>query len=61
VRGDRGSDYVVTGDKHLLKLGQFARARIIKPADFLGELLQQGPRRKGVKADGHSHTYPAAR
>jgi predicted nucleic acid-binding protein len=29
------SDYIVTGDKHLLKLGQFAGAKIVKPADFL--------------------------
>ncbi|MBV9036824.1 MAG: putative toxin-antitoxin system toxin component, PIN family [Acidobacteriaceae bacterium] len=29
------SDYLVTGDKHLLKLGQFGHTKIMKPADFL--------------------------
>lgn len=29
------SDYVVTGDKHLLDLGQFKGTRIVTPADFL--------------------------
>lgn len=29
------ADYIVTGDNHLLKLGQFAGARIIKPTEFL--------------------------
>ena len=29
------SDYIVTGDKHLLKLGKFVGSQIMKPADFL--------------------------
>jgi putative PIN family toxin of toxin-antitoxin system len=29
------SDYVVTGDKHLLRLGTFGGIRIVNPADFL--------------------------
>ncbi len=29
------SEYIVTGDKHLLKLGSFGYAKIVKPADFL--------------------------
>jgi uncharacterized protein len=29
------SDYLVTGDKHLLKLGSYRGTRIIKPAEFL--------------------------
>ena len=29
------SDYVVTGDKHLLDLGQVGDVKILKPADFL--------------------------
>jgi predicted nucleic acid-binding protein len=29
------SEYLVTGDKHLLKLGQFAATRIVTPAEFL--------------------------
>jgi putative PIN family toxin of toxin-antitoxin system len=29
------SDYIVTGDNHLLTLGQFGNAQIVKPADFL--------------------------
>jgi len=29
------SDYVVTGDNHLLELKQYAGARIVKPAEFL--------------------------
>jgi putative PIN family toxin of toxin-antitoxin system len=30
------SDYVVTGDKHLLKLGKFAESTIVKAAEFIG-------------------------
>ena len=33
------SEYIVTGDKHLLKLRQFANIRIMKVADFI-ELLE---------------------
>jgi putative PIN family toxin of toxin-antitoxin system len=29
------SEYLVTGDNHLLKLGQFGSTKIVKPADFL--------------------------
>ena len=29
------SEYVVTGDKHLLDLGQVGDVKIVKPADFL--------------------------
>jgi predicted nucleic acid-binding protein len=29
------SDFLVTGDKHLLKVGSFRGTRIIKPAAFL--------------------------
>ncbi len=29
------SEYIVTGDKHLLKLGRFGDARIVRPAEFL--------------------------
>ncbi len=34
------SDYIVTGDKDLLELRQYAGPRILKPAAFLGILLQ---------------------
>jgi putative PIN family toxin of toxin-antitoxin system len=30
-----GSEYIVTGDQHLLKLGHFGNAKIVKPAEFL--------------------------
>jgi putative PIN family toxin of toxin-antitoxin system len=30
------SDYIVTGDKHLLNLGHVGEIKIVKPADFLG-------------------------
>jgi putative PIN family toxin of toxin-antitoxin system len=36
-----GSDYIVTGDNHLLKLGQFAGTSIVPPAAFLEIQLQQ--------------------
>ncbi len=36
-----GSDYIVTGDNHLLKLGQFAGTSIVSPAAFLEIQLQQ--------------------
>jgi uncharacterized protein len=29
------SDYLVTGDNHLLKLGRFRNTKIVKPAAFL--------------------------
>jgi putative PIN family toxin of toxin-antitoxin system len=36
------SEYRVTGDKHLLNIGQFAGVKIVKPADFLDVLAQRG-------------------
>lgn len=33
------SDYLITGDRHLLKLGQFGQTKIVKPVEFL-ELMQ---------------------
>jgi uncharacterized protein len=36
------SDYVVTSDKHLLKLGRYAGADIIEPQRFLALLKQRG-------------------
>lgn len=30
-----GSEYLVTGDRHLLGLGQFEGVRIVSPAAFL--------------------------
>jgi predicted nucleic acid-binding protein len=29
------SEYIVTGDRHLLKLGRFGNAEIVRPAEFL--------------------------
>jgi predicted nucleic acid-binding protein len=29
------SEYLVTGDNHLLRLGHFGGTKIVKPADFL--------------------------
>jgi uncharacterized protein len=34
------ADYLVTGDKHLLKLGSYRATRIVKAAEFLA--LQRG-------------------
>jgi len=31
-----GSEFIVTGDAQLLKLGQFAGMKILKPPEFLG-------------------------
>jgi putative PIN family toxin of toxin-antitoxin system len=39
------SDYIVTGDNHLLKLGQFRNAQIVKPADFLRTQGKSGLKR----------------
>lgn len=36
------SDYVVTWDKHLLKLGRYAGAEIVKPEEFLALLRERG-------------------
>jgi predicted nucleic acid-binding protein len=38
------SEYLVTGDNHLLKLKQFAGTKIISPADFLEIQAQAGRR-----------------
>ncbi len=37
-----GSDYIVTGDKHLLRLGNFVNIRIVNPGDFLTEGRRRG-------------------
>lgn len=37
-----GSDYLVSGDKHLLKVGQYQGVKIVTPADFLVIQAQQG-------------------
>lgn len=37
-----GADFLVTGDKHLLKLRNYANFEIIKLANFL-KILQQTP------------------
>ena len=34
------SEYIVTGDKHLLRLGQFGETRIVTPAEFLAITAQ---------------------
>ncbi|HEX8228447.1 MAG TPA: putative toxin-antitoxin system toxin component, PIN family, partial [Chloroflexia bacterium] len=36
-----GADYIVSGDKHLLSLGEYEGIRILSPADFL-RVLEQG-------------------
>jgi len=36
-----GSDYLVTGDKDLLRLGQYDSVRIVNVADFLGIATQR--------------------
>lgn len=37
-----GSDYLVSGDKHLLKVGQYRGIRIVPPAEFVEIQAQQG-------------------
>ena len=37
-----GSEYLVTGDNHLLKLGKFAGMKIVNPSDFLEIQSHQG-------------------
>ena len=37
-----GSDYLVSGDKHLLKLGQYQGIKIVSPADFIQMVGQHG-------------------
>jgi len=29
-----GSDYLVTGDRHILKLGSHGKTKIVRPAEF---------------------------
>ena len=36
-----GADFIVSGDKHLLALGKFKRARILTPREFL-DLISSG-------------------
>lgn len=33
-----GADFIVTGDKHLLKLGRFRKTRILTPRDFFDNI-----------------------
>lgn len=40
-----GSDYIVTGDKDLLRLRQYAGIQIVNVSDFLGILRGQGQER----------------
>jgi uncharacterized protein len=40
------SDYIVTGDKHLLRLGNFVNIRIVNPGDFLTEGKSRGDRER---------------
>lgn len=40
-----GSEYLVSGDKHLLKIGQYQGVRIVPPAEFVEMLAQQEHRR----------------
>jgi putative PIN family toxin of toxin-antitoxin system len=35
------ADYIISGDRHLLSLGQVGRVRIISPAEFAAEVLDQ--------------------
>lgn len=36
------SDYIVTGDRHLLKLGDLGIIKIVRPSDFIGLATQGG-------------------
>jgi len=38
-----GSDYIVSGDKDLLRLGRYDSIRILRVADFLGLAQGKGP------------------
>jgi uncharacterized protein len=38
----RGSEYLVTGDKHLLKVGQYQGVKIVTPAEFIQIQAQHG-------------------
>jgi putative PIN family toxin of toxin-antitoxin system len=40
-----GSEYLVSGDRHLLKVGQYHGVKIVTPADFIGIIAQQGRKR----------------
>jgi putative PIN family toxin of toxin-antitoxin system len=40
-----GSDYLVSGDNHLLKVGQYQRCKIVTPAEFLEIQSQRGRER----------------
>jgi putative PIN family toxin of toxin-antitoxin system len=37
-----GSDYIVSGDRDLLRLGQFAKVQIVKVAELLQAVQEQG-------------------
>jgi uncharacterized protein len=36
-----GSEYLVSGDKHLLKVGQYKGVKIVTPADFIEVIVGQ--------------------
>jgi len=40
-----GSEYLVSGDKHLLKVGQYRGVKIVTPADFIEVMTERGETR----------------
>jgi len=44
---EAGSEYIVSGDKDLHRLGQYGSARVIKVADMLDVILGKGWRSPG--------------
>jgi putative PIN family toxin of toxin-antitoxin system len=40
-----GSEYLVSGDKHLLKVGQYQGVKIVTPAEFVEMMAQRGRER----------------
>jgi len=41
----RSSEYLVSGDKHLLKVGKYQGVKIVPPAEFIEIMAQQGRQR----------------
>lgn len=38
---EANTDFIISGDKHLLELGKFRKAEIIQPADFIKQYFQK--------------------
>jgi len=56
---ESGAHYIVSGDRHLLKMGLYRGIRIVDPAVFAMEILKSGDDSYGTKTDETGHGGPS--